>query len=61
MSIKNNPKTGLVTLSLEWTDPELIAQWANNLVMRLNDHQREFAVSEAQRSIEYLNQQLNED
>ena len=60
LNVKNDLKSGLVTLSVEWTDPELAAKWANRLVSRLNDNQRQFAISEAQRSIEYLNQQLKE-
>ncbi|MDX8409724.1 MAG: Wzz/FepE/Etk N-terminal domain-containing protein, partial [Mariprofundales bacterium] len=40
-------KTALVTVAVEWTDPDLAALWANKLVERLNSYlrQREIAQS----------------
>lgn len=58
LSLNVDSKTGLITLSIDWTEPELAAKWANILVARLNEHQRQNAISEAQQSIDYLNQQL---
>lgn len=58
--LRQDSKTGLVTLGIEWEDPMLAAQWANQLVARLNEHQRQVAITEAQQSIEYLNEQLEE-
>jgi len=46
--------TGLVTLSIEWRDAELAAAWANMLAMRLNDHMRQRAFTEAEANIKYL-------
>jgi uncharacterized protein involved in exopolysaccharide biosynthesis len=60
LDIRKENKTGLVTVGIEWSDPELAARWANTLVARLNEHQRQTAIKEAQQSIDYLNQQLNE-
>lgn len=51
-------KTGLVMLSIEWTDPELAARWANRLVERLNRHQQQDAIQEAEKSIAFLKQEL---
>lgn len=59
LDIRKDNKTGLVTLGVEWRDPVLAARWANALVTRLNEHQRQTAINEAQQSIDYLNQQLN--
>jgi len=59
LDIRKDNKTGLVTLGVEWRDPVLAARWANALVARLNEHQRQTAIQEAQQSIDYLNQQLN--
>lgn len=51
-------KTGLVTLSIEWKDPVQAADWANELVKRVN-RQRQFeAIQEAESSIHYLYEQL---
>jgi uncharacterized protein involved in exopolysaccharide biosynthesis len=53
-------RTGLVTVSIEWTDPELTARWANDLVRRLNRHEQEQAINESNRKIEFLKKQLDE-
>lgn len=52
-------KSGLVTVSIEWKDPAQTAQWANQLVTRLNSHQRRVAIQEAEKSLAYLNEQLS--
>jgi uncharacterized protein involved in exopolysaccharide biosynthesis len=51
--------TGFVKLSVEWSDPKAAAEWANGLVRMLNNHLRTRTVSEATRSIGYLQQQLD--
>ncbi len=58
LSASTNKKTGLVTVAVEWRDPELAARWANELVARLNGHEKRVAISEAERSIGYLKEQL---
>jgi len=59
-SIDQDKKTGMVSLSIEWTDPEQAALWVNALVERLNRHQKSNAIVEAEKSIAYLNQQLEQ-
>ncbi|HHI92386.1 MAG TPA: hypothetical protein ENK04_02560 [Gammaproteobacteria bacterium] len=59
LDVRKDNKTGLMTLGVEWRDPVLAAYWANTLVARLNEHQRQAAIKEAQQSIDYLNQQLS--
>ena len=51
-------RTGLVLLTVEWTDPALAAQWANMLVQEVNNRRRNEAINEARTSIEYLQRQL---
>ena len=58
LKISEDKKTGLVTLSIEWQDRELVSRWANLLVERINRHLRELAVQDSRRSIEYLNTEL---
>jgi len=53
-----NEETGLITLSVEWSDPETAAEWANALVERANRHLRDRAVEEADQSLEYLSREL---
>jgi len=50
--------TGVIRLTIEWSDRELAAQWANQLIFDLNKQMRERAILEAERSIKYLNEQL---
>ena len=54
-------RTGLVLLTVEWTDPALAAQWANMLVQEVNNRRRNEAINEARTSIEYLQRQLTKN
>jgi uncharacterized protein involved in exopolysaccharide biosynthesis len=51
--------TGLVTMSIKWTDPVAAATWANDLVKLTNDYLRKKAIDEAERSIAYLSEQAS--
>jgi uncharacterized protein involved in exopolysaccharide biosynthesis len=55
--VADDAKTGLVKLSITWTDPKTAAKWANDLVKLTNEQSRARALSEAQRNIAYLNEQ----
>jgi len=57
-TVKEDNKTELVTLRIEWKDRELAATWANQLVESLNQHIRDRDIAEANRSIQYLNAEL---
>ena len=59
-SISEDKKTGMLALSIEWKDPEIATLWANELVKRINSHQKAAAIKEAQQSIEYLKNELQE-
>jgi len=48
---------GLVTLAIEWTDPALAAKWANELIQRINEKLRVRTIDEANKTINYLNQE----
>jgi uncharacterized protein involved in exopolysaccharide biosynthesis len=52
--IDEDSKTGLVTISIEWRNPELAAAWANLLAKRLNDHMRQRALADAEANLKYL-------
>jgi len=56
--VAEDRKTGLVTLSIEWKDPSLAAQWANSLAARLNDHLRQRALAAAEANVKYLRHEL---
>jgi len=52
--VATDAKTGIVTLTIRWTDPALAAEWANGLVRMANDHLRNRAIEESERNIAYL-------
>ncbi|MDJ0940761.1 MAG: Wzz/FepE/Etk N-terminal domain-containing protein [Woeseiaceae bacterium] len=58
LQASEDPTTGLVTLAVQWTDPETAAKWANQLVGRLNEHVRQRALREAEGNVAYLEQEL---
>lgn len=58
LRVSEDRATGLVTLAIEWTDPELAAEWAAELVSRLNAIMRARALREAETNVAYLQQEL---
>ena len=56
--VSEERRTGLVTLAIEWTDPDVAAEWASILVHRLNDRLRARALQEAQTNVDYLQSEM---
>ena len=56
--VREDKKTGLVTLEIEWKDPAMAAKWTNDLVARLNEKVRARHLSEADANVKYLKQEL---
>jgi uncharacterized protein involved in exopolysaccharide biosynthesis len=59
VSIRQDPRRGVTTLTAEWTDPVTAARWANGLVALANELLRTRALQEAQRNITYLSAQAD--
>lgn len=57
-AVSEDAKTGLVTLSITWKDPNESARWATLLVAQVNQRLREQALQESQHNIEYLTDSL---
>jgi uncharacterized protein involved in exopolysaccharide biosynthesis len=57
-SLTSDSRTGLVTLKITWKDPQLAAQWANDLVRETNSYLQGVAIAEAERNIAYLREQI---
>lgn len=51
-------RTQIVSLSVDFKDPVLAAQWANRLPRKLNERLRARAAAESARSLEFLRQEL---
>lgn len=60
LSVIEDHRTGVVTVRVEWKDPEQAAAWANELVTRSNDRLREQAIARAQASIVFVKQQIDQ-
>ena len=58
--VREDRKTGHVTLIVEWTDAETAAEWATNLVKRLNASLRNQAIEEGETNIEFLRSELSQ-
>jgi uncharacterized protein involved in exopolysaccharide biosynthesis len=57
-SVRNvtpNAKTGLVSLTITWTDPAVATRWANGLVQLANEYLRSKAIRESERNVAFLN------
>ena len=59
-SVQEDRKTGLVTLTVDWKDPQQAAAWANELVARANARLQQDAIDEGQKAIAFLQQQLGQ-
>lgn len=51
-------KTGLVTLAVEWKNPDIAAQWANRMASKLNDQMRNRAIVESTENVRYLRAEI---
>lgn len=57
-AVERNKKLGTIVMTIDWTDRNEAAQWANLLVARANDSMRQRAVADADRNIQYLEGEL---
>lgn len=57
-SVSQDKTSGMVKLSVEHFSPYIAKNWADSLVRSINEEMRTRELSEAQRSIAYLNQQI---
>ena len=59
-AVEVDSKTGIVSMSITWRNPQEVASWANGLVAMTNQYLRAQAIREAQRNIAYLSSQALE-
>ena len=58
MTIDEDKKSGLITLAVYWKNPEVVAEWTNDLVKELNEQLREQAIADSKKRVGYLEQEL---
>jgi uncharacterized protein involved in exopolysaccharide biosynthesis len=60
VDVQEDTRRGTITISVEWTDPRLVAAWANSFVALANETIRDKATLDARRNIAYLEKRINE-
>jgi len=58
--VRSDTRTGIVTLTVTWTDAKPAALWANGLVALVNESLRSKAIEESERNIAYLKDQAEQ-
>ena len=58
LKAETDKKTNLITVTVDWKDPVLAADWANALVERLNQYLAQQAIARSESNLKYLNEQL---
>ena len=53
-----DPDTGVVKLTIEFRDRLKVADWANQIVARINDRMRNSAITQSRLRLEFLNAEL---
>ena len=57
-TVLQDRKTGLVTIQIDWRDRQEAAEWANELVRQLNNEMRARAITKAEASLHFLENEL---
>ena len=58
--VSRNDATGFIRINVEWSDPELAANWANRLVEMTDGLIRERDIEEARQSIRFLEERARD-
>jgi uncharacterized protein involved in exopolysaccharide biosynthesis len=57
-AIDEDRRTGIVTLSITWTDRQLAATWARDMIDLANKQLRDRALQDSQRNMKYLTDEI---
>lgn len=55
--VSEDRKTGLVTVAIEWKDPQQATDWVTDIVARTDAHLRRTAIEESEKNLAYLEAQ----
>lgn len=56
-TVTEDKKSGLVTVAVEWRDPQQATDWVTDIVARSNAHLRRVAIEESEKNLAYLEAQ----
>lgn len=59
MRVSENKDTGTISVTMDLKDRFIAAEWANSVISLLNEEFRKRVTEEAQRSLDYLNSELD--
>ena len=59
LSVEKDRKTNLITLAIEWKNPQQAADWANQLVGRANMLLRAQEINGSEKTMNYLEQEIS--
>jgi uncharacterized protein involved in exopolysaccharide biosynthesis len=59
LSVDEDKRTALVTVTIEWKNAATAAAWANEIVERLNEQMRLRTLAEGEANVAYLEKQLS--
>jgi uncharacterized protein involved in exopolysaccharide biosynthesis len=60
LAIREDKRNGVTVISINWKDPKVASQWANDFVRLANDMVRRRAMDDAKASIAYLTDQVQQ-
>lgn len=60
LTVANNPKSGLVDISIDFVSPSLAKEWLELFIEDINIWMKEKAIEDAKNNISYLNEKLTE-
>lgn len=60
VTVHNDERKGLTTVTIDWTDPVTAASWANGFLALANELIRARVFDDATRNVEYLNKQITQ-
>lgn len=57
LKVTEDKKSGLITVAVEWKDPQLAAAWVTEIVSRADARLRQVAIDESEKNLAYLDEQ----
>ncbi|GAA4364633.1 Wzz/FepE/Etk N-terminal domain-containing protein [Kangiella marina] len=60
VSVSQDKETGLISISVTYYSPNIAKRWTDLLVQEINQYMKDRALKEANESIQYLEQQINQ-
>lgn len=57
LKVTEDKKSGLITVAVEWKDPQLAADWVTDIVARADARLRQVAIDESEKNLAYLDDQ----